>query len=171
MNGFPNQQVIDQCAAAGAELQAPADLDGRRIMLAIAAVESGGADPRQAGANCGPRLEPAYDVNGSFYLKSPIQQGLVTTWGSPAAMSYGPWQMMFCNFSQGVTPLEVETDLARLALEFVRQFNQFERRWKFQTLEDIGEVWNMGREAPDPDYTAKLDRAYAATETLFEETK
>jgi hypothetical protein len=132
-------------------------------MLAIAAVESGGGDPREAGHNCGPRLEPAYDVNGGFWSRSQIQQHLVATWGSLAASSFGPWQMMFCNFSEGMTPEIAQMDLDRLAQEFVRQFNQFARRWQFTTLDQIGQVWNEGHEAPDPAYTDKLEAAYTDT--------
>jgi hypothetical protein len=167
MISFPNAQVVECCATDGVDLKVPATLDGRRVMLAIAAVESGGADPRAAGANCGPRHEPAYDVNGGFFRESPVQRGLVTTWGSAAAMSYGPWQMMFCNFSQGMSPMEAETSLDRLAVEFVRQFNQFDRRWNFTSLDQIGETWNTGREQPDPDYTTKLEQAYTDTEGIF----
>ena len=153
----------------GAQLQLDPStgLIGERVMLAIAAVESGGGDPGAAGHNCGPRLEPAYDVNGGFWSKSPIQQHLVQQWGDAAASSYGPWQMMFCNFSEGMTPEIAQMDLDRLAVEFVRQFNQFARRWNFGTLDEIGQVWNEGHEAPDPAYTNKLESAYAQTGSLL----
>jgi hypothetical protein len=82
---------------------------------------------------------------------------------SPAAMSYGPWQMMFCNFATAVQVSIVAgtAELADYAQEFVRFFNDyviFSRR--AQTLAEIGEVWNEGHIAPDPAYVAKLTAAY-----------
>lgn len=163
MLSFPAKDVIAASKFYGHLLKLPGDLDGARVMLAIAAVESGGADPVHAGHNCGPRLEPAYDEGGSFFLRSAIQQRLVEQHGSKAAMSYGPWQMMFCNCSEGLSPQELEANLQTCATEFVRQFNRFAARWNFANLDQVGQVWNTGREIPDHDYTSKLERAYEAT--------
>jgi hypothetical protein len=161
---FPAQDVIAACKFYGHQLKLlPGDLDGTRVMLAIAAVESGGADPVHAGHNCGPRLEPSYAEGGAFFLRSPIQQQLVEQHGSKAAMSYGPWQMMFPNFTDGLSPQELEANLQTCATEFVRQFNRFAARWRFVTLDQVGQVWNTGREIPDHEYTDKLHRAYEAT--------
>lgn len=162
MVSYPTVDVIAACTAYGHMLKLPADLDGARVMLAIAAVESGGADPAHAGHDCGPRFEPAYFEGGGFYLRSPLQQQLVARHGRDAASSFGPWQMMFPNFSPGLSPQDLES-LTICATQFVREFNHFADRWKFDTLDQIGEVWNTGREIPDPDYINKLQRAYLAT--------
>lgn len=167
MKSFATSDVIAACSFYGHLLKLPATLDGPRVMLAIAAVESGGADPAHAGHNCGPRLEPAYCEGGSFFLKSAVQQQLVEQYGDMAAMSYGPWQMMFPNFSEGTFPRELETNLQTCAVEFVRQFNHFSARWNFCSLDQVGQVWNTGREIPDHDYTTKLGRAYEATAQAF----
>lgn len=167
MNSFPTQDVTALCLELGHLLTVPEGLSGERVMLAIAAVESGGADPKFAGHNCGPRHESAYDVNGGFWHQSTIQQGLVKEWGSRAACSFGPWQMMYCNFAPPVTPDQCEKDLRFCAVEFVGRFNRAMRRAAPKTLAEIGEIWNMGHIGPDPDYVTKLQRAYTATEAVL----
>lgn len=167
MRSFPASQVLALCQKYGSKLKPPAHLDGARLMLAIAAVESGGTDPRQAGHNCGPRHESSYDVNGGFWRQSPTMQELVKEFGSAAASSYGPWQMMYCNFSPTMTPQECDEDVEDAAVEFVRFFNAQMRRRNPQNLDEVGEVWNMGKIGPDPDYVQKLHRAYAATEAVM----
>lgn len=167
MTTFPTAAVIDLCRQYGPQVHVPAPLDGARLMLAIAAVESGGANPLAAGHNCGPRHEASYDTNGGFWRQSPTQQDLVREHGTAAACSYGPWQMMFCNFSPDLTPDECNTDLARVAVEFVRHFNLHMRRWNPQNLDEIGEIWNTGKIGPDSDYVTKLQRAYMATDAVL----
>lgn len=167
MDTYKSEDVISVCLEIGDLLKVPEQLDGRQVMLAMAAVESGGADPNFAGHNCGPRHEPAYDVNGAFWTVSPIQQQLMKDHGFGAACSYGPWQMMFCNFSEGYKPEQLRNDLHLCAVEFIRQFNRFAARWDFKSLEEIGEVWNRGSKKPDPDYTNKLAAAYAKAQTFI----
>lgn len=158
MISFPTSVVISLCQKYGPQLRPlPDAVDGARIMLAIAAVESG------AGMNCGPRHESAYDVNGGFWRLSPTQQQLVREFGSAAACSYGPWQMMYCNFSPTMYPRDCERDLEDCAVEFVRFFNAQMRRFHPKNLDEIGGVWNEGKIGPDPAYVAKLQQAYTAT--------
>jgi len=154
MNSFPKQEVLDVCAQYGPRLRVPAGLDARRVMAAIAQVESG------LGGNCGPRHEPAYDTGGKVWNQSPAQRQLVARWKSDGASSFGPWQMMLPN-CQGHTPAEMRSDLDVCALLFVSQFNLYVIGLRnAQTLAEIGEVWNMGHIAPDPEYVAKLQAAY-----------
>ena len=163
MVSFPNSAVRAVCTGLAPQLKGvPASLDAGRVMLAIAAVESGGNDPNEAGNDCDPRHEPAYDAGGGFYNKSAIQRSLVALNGSGAACSYGPWQMMFCNFAPGTT-IGSLGDLNALALNFVRWFNICVPRHTPSNLDEIGEIWNSGTIRPDPAYVAKLAQAYAAT--------
>jgi hypothetical protein len=153
---FTKQEVLDVCAQYGPLLKVPSGIDGPRLMAAIASVES------SLGFDCGPRHEPTYDVGGSVYASSKLQQSLVAKYGSAAASSYGPWQMMFCNFN-GETPTQLESDIDACARAFVDQFNRFViRSRKASTLDEIGEVWNEGHITPDTPYTVKLEAAYDA---------
>lgn len=161
---FPNPAVIAVCKKYGSQLKVPFTLEGWRVMLAIAAVESGGSVPAAAGLDCGPRHEPAFDTGGWFGDYSEPQKELIKKFGSPAAAcSYGPWQMMLCNFSEGLTPDQLNTDLELCAVEFVREFNLEQSRFAWMLLAQIGQVWNTGRETRDPDYVRRLARAYDAT--------
>ena len=133
-------------------------IDGRKIMAAIASNES------STGANCGPRHEPAYDNGGSLSTGA-AQAAALAKYGSAAACSYGPWQMMFANFS-GVTPDQLNSDIDLCAQGFVKFFNSFvigSRR--AQGVQDIGQVWNLGHVTSTPPpgliaYCKKLQAAY-----------
>lgn len=139
----------------GQQLRLPADLDGSRLMLAIAMNES------SLGRNVGPRHEPAYDVGGSVWQSNLQQQALVRQYGSDAACSYGPWQMMFINFGGGITPDQLH-DVDLCAQEFVRFFNSYViRSRQASTLEQIAQVWNGGHvfhPTPPPGVQAYVDR-------------
>lgn len=163
MISFPISDVVNLCKQYGAELDVPTTLNGARLMLAIAAVESGGANPAFAGHDCGPRHESSFDVNGYYWRSNPLQRALVERYGADAASSFGPWQMMYPNFSDGATPAQLNSDLTLCAQEFVRMYNRENRRWDFILLAQIGKVWNTGRETRDPDYVTKLARAYELT--------
>jgi hypothetical protein len=165
MNSFDTADVVAACKeyAPLMRLLPGEDLDPVRAMLAVAAVESGGGDPAFAGHNCGPRFEPAYYLGGSIWKGSTLVQGLVKTWDRAAASSYGPWQCMFDN-CLGHTPTEMETNLDICAQVFVTQFNTYVEGIRHaKTLDEVGEVWNLGHVGPDPQYTTKLERAYGLT--------
>lgn len=164
MNYFPKQAVLGCCSQYGPQLHVPAGIDGPRLMAAISSVES------SVGYDCGPRHEPSYDVGGGVYTGSQSQRDLVAAYPSPAgsllcspaACSYGPWQMMFDNFT-GLTPAQLETEIDALAQAFVKQFNSYVIGFrKASSLDEIGECWNAGHITPDPAYTVKLQAAYAA---------
>ena len=161
MISFPKSDVLAACAQYGVSLNVPNGIDGPRCMAAIASNES------SLGANCGPRQEPAYSDGGRY-----ANADLLGRYGTAAASSHGPWQMMFDNF----TPEAQEAigngtaDVSLFAQEFVRFFNAYVIRARHaQTLEQIGQVWNMGhigKAGADPEYVNKLQVAYAAQETL-----
>lgn len=162
MNSFPKQDVLAACSQYGPGLIVPAGLDGIKIMAAIASNES------SVGANCGPRHEPAYEAGGAGWAQ-PAMAPLLAQYPpvgnppqSPAAMSYGPWQMMFVNFQfqRVYTPAQLQSDLGICAREFVRFFNGYVAGKHPQGLDEIGAIWNMGHIAPDPAYTDRLQQAY-----------
>jgi hypothetical protein len=168
MNSFAQQDVLAACEFYGDQLAVTAPLDGVKVMIAIAAVESGGGDVKFIGNDCGPRHEPAYEANGAAWAQKAMAPLLAVyppigaPPQSPAACSYGPWQMMFCNFVSA-TPAELESNLDLCARNFLRFFNAYViGSQKAKTLADIGEVWNMGHKGPDPAYVAKLQIAYDA---------
>lgn len=163
MTSFQREDVLDSCALFGSMLNLPTGIDRRKIMAAIASNES------STGANCGPRREPAYDVGGSLSTR-PQQAAALKKYGSVAPCSYGPWQMMFVNFSP-----EAQNKIATgtvgiddYALEFVKFFNAYViGARKAKTLQDIGQVWNLGHISQNPpasvvDYCKKLHSAYDA---------
>jgi hypothetical protein len=166
MNSFPKIAVLAACAQYGPLLKVPAGLDGERVMIAIAAVESGGGDVGSVGHNCGPRHEPAYESGGARWAQVAMAPLLAQyppigmPPQSPAACSYGPWQMMFLNFQRCYTPAQLESGLEICASEFVRWFNQYMGPKHPQNLAEIGEIWNVGHITPDPAYTAKLQKSY-----------
>jgi len=125
-------------------LHIPAGLDGRKVMAALASNES------STGANCGPRHEPAYDKGGSLATGAQ-QAAALAAYGSDAACSYGPWQMMFVNFPRGTTPDELTSEIDVCAQGFVQFFNAYVMgARKAETLKDIGQIWNFGHKTDTP---------------------
>lgn len=160
MNSFSTVDVIAACHEFSPQLKVVSSLDSFKVMLAIAAVESGGADPKFAGHDCGPRFEPVYYVNGYWYNKSPKVQEAVAKFDRHGASSFGPWQMMFFNFSPTRTPDELLTNLESCAQDFVAWFNGYVSHQRPISLDEIGEIWNAGHKTSDIPYTTKLTKAY-----------
>lgn len=106
-------------------------------MAAIAWNES------SCGADVKPRYEAAYDFDGC-YGKNSIQAELLRWYGSRAAYSYGPWQMMLCN-ARGYTPDELEDDPEKAAQAFLGFVNRYIIGvQKAQNLEEILQCYNAG---------------------------
>lgn len=149
-------EVIAACKTYGPLLQVPPGFEGEAVMQAIASNES------SLGVNCGPRQEPAYSSGGSL-AKGP-QALLNEQFGDAvAASSYGPWQMMFGNFTtEAMSDIFYgKMTLDDYAKEFVRFFNTYViRDRKAQNLAQIGEVWNLGHVGADLEYVSKLEAAY-----------
>lgn len=151
---YTREQIAAECRKWGSQVgPLPAGVDGATLLWAIAGVESG------FGVNCTPRHEPAYDKGGRYSTHAPMP-GLLENFGSDAACSYGPWQMMLCNFPIGTTPDGAANQLDITAQDSVLCLNRLLREWKPVNLDQIGECWNAGRIVADPDYTSKLERNY-----------
>jgi hypothetical protein len=160
-SSFLTADVLAACDEYGPQLRVPAPLDGVMTMRAIASNES------STGADCGPRHEPAYDAGG-VYGDGAVMRPLLAAYGAAAACSYGPWQMMFCNYSGAYSPSELLVDLQANAVEFVRFFNN-NVATRVTSLSDIGQVWNSGHvsTAPSPGvvtYVSRLQAAYDAAQ-------
>jgi len=167
MESFPKEEILDVCRRLGPSLQIPAGVDPVACMIALASNES------SIGHDCGPRHESSYDTGGYVYRHSEEQRDLVDKYNSKAAASYGPWQMMFIDFQPGSQD-EIyfgTADLTLYALEFVRFFNVYVIRTRHaQTLQEIGEVWNLGHIGSDPAYVNKLEQAYTLAVNNLGET-
>jgi hypothetical protein len=69
-------------------------LDKVRLLWGIAGVES------SFGLNCNPRHEQGYCYGARYFNPHHTSE-----WGCLAHCSFGPWQVMFSNFPEGVSPL------------------------------------------------------------------
>lgn len=143
MISFDRSRILALCLKYGPLLDVPAEIDGARLMGAIAANES------SLGANCGPRHEPAYDLGGKYAPSGSIQAGLLGHYGRAAACSYGPWQLMFIN-APGYTPDELESDPESCARAFLEYFNSFVVPRGGKSLEQIGQIYNGGHVTAEP---------------------
>lgn len=89
-------------------------LDGAKLMWALSGEES------TFGADCGPRFEPAY-----WNHPSVAQKPLNAEYGQAAAMSYGPWQVMYVNCVKFGTPGEIDGNInlsAESAVDFLNSY-------------------------------------------------
>lgn len=130
---------------------------GAQLLWALACRES------LRGMNCKPRLEPAYDFGGR-YASERSQAILLEEYGSDAAKSYGPWQVMLCN-APGFTPNELMTDPAKACVAAVGYLQRYVfAAQKARTLAQIADTYNSGnwRDRVTPDV-----QAYIAAVTGF----
>lgn len=110
---------------------------GAQLLWALACRES------SKGTNCKPRLEPAYDFGGRYASES-HQRVALEEYGSDAAKSYGPWQVMFCN-APGFTPHELMTQPEKsvtATIGFLKRYVLGAR--KARTLAQIADTFNSG---------------------------
>lgn len=134
---FTPQQIADQSRVSGPELLGlPSGTNGTQLLWAISGNES------SFGVNCTPRHEPAFD-SGGVYGSGPVMTPLLKKYGSAAACSYGPWQIMFPNCPPGFSPKDM-SDLGKCASATVGFLNHLLARWKPSSLAGIGECWNAG---------------------------
>lgn len=169
MNSFSKADVLAVCQKFGPILKVPAGLDGGRVMAALASNES------STGANCGPRHEPAYDVNGGVWHDSATQKALVAEYGSLGASSFGPWQTMLIN-CPGRSPADLVANLEDCAQCLVAHFNDYVHHWSPASLQDIGQIWNLGHKTTTPPvgvvrYCADLQKAYESASVILEAAK
>ena len=134
---YTRRVISAQCKLSGPDIfPLPPGIDGAQLLWAISGNES------SFGSDCTPRHEPAFDVGG-IYGDNAVMKPLLEKFGSAAACSYGPWQIMFCNAPPGFTP----DDLSRLPLVArvtVLFLNSLLDRFHPQDLAGIGECWNAG---------------------------
>lgn len=136
---FTKQQIADACRRHAADVDLallcggynPADL-----LWAICGNES------SFGANCNPRHEPAFDVGGT-YAKAPKQAALLGKYGSLAACSYGPMQVMLVNAPDGTAPNDF-ADLDKAIAAGAYALNNLLRHNLPKTLREIGACYNGG---------------------------
>jgi hypothetical protein len=134
---FTPSQIANACRFWASNVAPlPPSLDGARLLWALAGNES------SFGVNVMPRHEPAYDLGGAL-AGSMEQSALLERYGSAAACSYGPWQIMLVNAPEGTAPEDFE-DLNTAAICTVGFLNSQLRRFKPLTLTTIGQIWNHG---------------------------
>lgn len=165
---WPRSAVLQACKGYSALLPPIDSVDPARLLAALAMNES------SLGDDCGPRLEPAWDVGGE-YASNPQQAANLAQFGQAAAKSYGPWQLMFYN-APGYTPTELNTDLSLVTRATIGYLYKQIKRWNITTVQAVGELWNWGHpDQPgvvDPTgvqiYCRDLAENYIAAETWLE---
>ena len=134
---FPTYTIVALCQKYGPSLKLPPGIDGAKLLYALAGNES------SFGANCTPRHEPAYDVGG-HYADSSVCRPLLAQFGSAAACSYGPWQLLLANAPQ-CTPTELMSDADAACAATVAFLNSYVLGLrKAQTVAQIAEIYNSG---------------------------
>lgn len=111
------------------------DVDGKKLMKALAMIESSG------GRNCQPRHEESYCTG--VYSKNPTVIRLTQLYGHAAHASYGMWQLMFVNCPPVMAPSQMRNanDCARATADFIVRQNI---RFRPQSVEEWGRTWNGG---------------------------
>lgn len=133
---FTKTEIAAACTQYGPTVVAlPDGIDGVQLLWAMSGNES------SFGANVTPRHEPAFDVGG-IYGDSEQMKPLLALYGSAAACSYGPWQVMFANVPEAAP--ESFDNLDFCALASVAFLNKQLTRFKPESLGDIGSIWNAG---------------------------
>ena len=133
-------------------------LDINAVLWALSGVESSfGKLAHQA------RFEKSYARGGRYYL-----QPLDSLYGDAAAMSYGPWQVMYCNahrVTNGfVSPHELQgmTFAAQIATVMWLDDAVLDRGAK--TMREIADAWNTGSHRdsilPAPTYLERVEKFY-----------
>lgn len=112
-------------------------IEGDRLLWAISGQES------SFGADCGPRFEPGYwDGEES---RNPEQAALNTKYGRAAAMSYGPWQIMYVNGWRYGTPDDLNLNLdvvAQATVDFMNDYVIGHQR--AHNLQEFARIYNSG---------------------------
>jgi hypothetical protein len=156
MDSVPRKVVLELCQKYGAELRAPAHLNGVMLMAAFAQNESSFGDDTAA------RYEHSYDRGGSYDRAE--QAGLLDKFGRAAAFSYGPWQTLPCN-ALAFAPSELNENPDAAARAFVADFNRRVMPHA-PTIYFMGQMYNGGHVSNNPlpgvhAYALELQRNYA----------
>lgn len=83
------QDILKMVHQNAVLLALPFENDSRRLLLAFAEIES-------SIGKYNFRYEPAYGLSGLYYRKSKALQEAYDVFGPFVAMSYGPFQIMYC---------------------------------------------------------------------------
>lgn len=154
---FTQLQIAAVCEEFGPQVEPlPVAVDGAQLLWALSGNES------SFGLNVTPRHEPAFD-HGGAYSTSGNMPALLEEYGSAAACSYGPWQVLLTNAAT-FAPDDF-TDLSTACQATVSFLNSLLRRFKPTSLVQIGECWNAGHPLTDPGagvvaYTTELQKNY-----------
>lgn len=133
----------------------PANLDARKLLIAMAGNESSG------GKDCLPRHEMAYCTG--TYSTVPSVVHLTDLYGHNAHCSFGPWQIMLINCSDGTDPADLhDADAcAKVTADYIERLNTHK---KPQSVAQWGQLWNGGHIGADNPgvraYVAKLQHNY-----------
>ena len=140
-------------------------MDPAQLLAALADVESA------FGLNTVPNQEPAYDEGGRYYAMAQHVRDLHKTWGSWAACSYGPWQILYVlAWEVGFRGAPGDLWTAAGSVEWViRALNARALDQGAATPEDVGDAWNSGTYRDKnrvENYRRKIAVAYARPELL-----
>jgi hypothetical protein len=155
---FTPAEIAVQCKLSGSQVgPLPASVTGAQLLWAMAGNES------SFGVRCTPRHEPAFDVGGEYATHAPMP-ALLAKYGSAAACSYGPWQILLAN-AASYTPADFSV-LTEAAAATIAYLNQQLRAFRPQSLAQIGSLWNSGgpNHSDNPKvaaYIAQLTKFYA----------
>jgi hypothetical protein len=162
---FSREEVAAACRQYAPFLKnVPPGIDPAQLMWAIALNESLHIVP--GFLDCPPRFEHAYYFGGDYCdeygtAEQRMQYKFVRSYGSDAAKSYGPWQVMFLHCHGAFRPEEL-AKLENCAHLFVLYWNDALERQKPRNLEEIGQMYNGGHiGAHVPLYCARLANWYA----------
>lgn len=136
MSNFTTAQVAAQCKLSGSQVgPLPPSVTGAQLLWAMAGNES------SFGIRCTPRHEPAFDVGGEYATHAPMP-ALLAKYGSAAACSYGPWQILLAN-AASYAPADFAS-IIEAAAATLAYLNQQLRTFRPQSLAQIGSIWNSG---------------------------
>ena len=141
------------------------DVDGAKLLIAIAQVESSG------GTNAIPRHEQAYSIGGYYYRNAKHVRVLFKEWGDWAACSYSSWQIMFITATElGYTGTPIDLRKDHIAIPYVvkylnvRAFDKESfKKDPRSSLDKAADAYNSGSYADKnipEDYIAKVKAAY-----------
>ena len=135
---YTREEIARVCRSFGGLLWLPAEIDGSKLLWAIAGCES------SFGANCKPRHEQYYHELAETHHNAEIV-ALTEKYGCGAHSSFGPWQELLVNCKPGTAPEDM-ANLNRAALETVQFINhRILEHEQAKTVKDIAAAYNSGK--------------------------
>lgn len=139
----PSRPLKNLCRVYGLKLGIGSSLglNPDALLYAICLNESSG------GKNDIPRFEPAYAPNGYYFKRSQEVRDKWGKYGDLAAMSWGPWQIMFTTAGElGFSGSPLELWDAEVSIQFVVKLikDRIIVRLGAKTVEEIGDSYNSG---------------------------